>query len=248
MISSLKRMGVIAGRVLKQLRHDHRFVAISLVFPLVIIYFIKLVFDALASPFFDISVYVIPYAAFIVHFITFILTAIVLVRERTAGTLARMFVSGYNQIEIIGGYLIAYSVLATAQSLMVLVELNLLFELGYEFKIMAEMYLVMWLLSILSMAIGMLVSNFARNEGQVFPFIPLVVLSVILSGIILPVDQLPEWSRILTYLTPLYYTNEVLQELIKGKALVDDIAMLLRLPAYGLTLLVMVTVTLREKD
>ncbi|MCK5054315.1 MAG: ABC transporter permease [Anaerolineales bacterium] len=248
MTPSIKRMGAITGRVLKQLRHDHRFVAISLVFPLAIIYFIKVVFDALASPFFDISVYVIPYAAFIVHFITFILTAIVLVRERTAGTLARMFVSGYNQIEIIGGYLIAYSVLATAQSLMVLLELNLLFELGYEFKIMAEMYLVMWLLSILSMAIGMLVSNFARNEGQVFPFIPLIVLSVILSGIILPVEQLPEWSRILSYLTPLYYTNEVLQELIKGKALVDDIAMLLRLPAYGLILLIMVTVTLREKD
>jgi len=248
MISSIKRMSVIAGRVLNQLRHDHRFVAISLVFPLAIIYFIKLVFDALASPFFNISVYVIPYAAFLVHFITFILTAIVLVRERAAGTRARKVVSRDNQIEIIGGYLIAYSVLATAQSLMVLLELNLLFELGYEFKIMAEMYLVMWLLSILSMAIGMLVSNFARNEGQVFPFIPLIVLSVILSGIILPVEQLPEWSRILSYLTPLYYTNEVLQELIKGKALTDDIAMLLRLPAYGLILLVMVTATLREKD
>lgn len=248
MTTTFLRLGAIAGRVLNQLRHDIRFVVVSLVFPLAIIYFIKLVFDALASPFFNISPYVIPYAAFIVHFITFILTAIVLVRERTAGTLARMFVSGYNQIEIIGGYLIAYTVLATAQSLIVLLELNLLFEFGYELKTMAEMYLVMWLLSVLSMAIGMLVSNFARNEGQVLPFIPLVVLSVILSGIILPIDQLPEWSQILCYLTPLYYANEVLQELIKGKALADDLTMLLRLPAYGLILLVMVTATLREKD
>ena len=248
MIPSIRRMGAVAGRVLNQLRHDHRFVAISLVFPLAIIYFIKVVFDALASPFFDISVYVIPYAAFIVHFITFILTAIVLVRERTAGTLARMFVSGYNQIEIIGGYLIAYTVLATAQTLIVLLELNLLFDLGFEFNTLAEMFVVIWLLSILSMAIGMLVSNFARNEGQVFPFIPLVVLSVILSGIILPVEQLPEWSQILSYLTPLYYANEVLQELIGGNALVDNVTMVLRLLLYGLFLLVMVTVTLREKD
>ena len=248
MIPSIRRMGAVAGRVLNQLRHDHRFVAISLVFPLAIIYFIKVVFDALASPFFDISVYVIPYAAFIVHFITFILTAIVLVRERTAGTLARMFVSGYNQIEIIGGYLIAYTVLATAQTLIVLLELNLLFDLGFEFNTLAEMFVVIWLLSILSMAIGMLVSNFARNEGQVFPFIPLVVLSVILSGIILPVEQLPEWSQIISYLTPLYYANEVLQELIDGNALVDNVTMVVRLLLYGLFLLVMVTVTLREKD
>lgn len=248
MSAALRRTRAVAGRVLNQLRHDHRFVAISLIFPLAIIYFIKVVIDALASPFFDVSVYVVPYAAFIVHFITFILTAIVLVRERTAGTLARMFVSGYRQVEIIGGYLIAYSVLATAQSLIVLIELNLLFNLGYGLQILAEMYLVMWLLSLLSMAIGMLVSNFARNEGQVFPFIPLVVLSVILSGIILPVSKLPQWSQFLSYLTPLYYANEVLQQLIKGKTLADDLGMLLRLPVYGLGLLAMVIVTLREKD
>ncbi len=52
MTPSIKRLCAIAGRVLKQLRHDHRFVAISIVFPLVIIYFIKVVFDGLASPFF----------------------------------------------------------------------------------------------------------------------------------------------------------------------------------------------------
>ena len=245
---SINRLAAIAGRVLNQLRHDHRFVAISIIFPLAIIYFINVLIEALASPFFDVSIYAIPYAAFIVHFITFVLTAIVLVRERTAGTLTRMFVSGYNQIEIIGGYLLAYTVLATAQSLMVLVELNLLFNLGYSLQTMLEIYLVMWLLSILSMAIGMLVSNFARNEGQVFPFIPLVVLSVILSGIILPIEALPEWAQFFSYLTPLYYANEVLQELIKGQSLLDDILMLLRLPAYGFLLLAMVTVTLREKD
>ncbi len=245
---SIRRLMAISGRVLKQLRHDHRFIAISILFPLAIIYFIKVVIDALASPFFDVTVYAIPYAAFIVHFITFILTAIVLVRERTAGTLARMFISGYKQIEIIGGYLLAYTVLATAQSLMVLIELNILFDLGYSFAIMAQMYLVIWFLSVLSMAIGMLVSNFARNEGQVFPFIPLVVLSVILSGIIIPIDKLPNWSQFLSYLTPLYYANEVLQELIKGETLLDHLLPLLRLPLYGFICLAMVTITLREKD
>jgi len=245
---SIRRLMAISGRVLKQLRHDHRFIAISILFPLAIIYFIKVVIDALASPFFDVTVYAIPYAAFIVHFITFILTAIVLVRERTAGTLARMFISGYKQIEIIGGYLLAYTVLATAQSLMVLIELNILFDLGYSFAIMAQMYLVIWFLSVLSMAIGMLVSNFARNEGQVFPFIPLVVLSVILSGIIIPIEKLPNWSQFLSYLTPLYYANEVLQELIKGETLLDHLLPLLRLPLYGFICLAMVTITLREKD
>ena len=214
----------------------------------IIIYFIKVVFDVLASPLFNISVYVVPYAAFIVHFITFILTAIVLVRERTAGTMTQMFVSGYNQIEIIIGYLLAYTVLATAQSLLVLLELNWLFDLGFSAAQLASMYLVMWLLAVISMAIGMLVSNFARNEGQVFPFIPLVILSVILSGIIVPVEKLPDWAQILGYLTPLYYANEVLQELIRGGTLLDNWLMLIILPIYGLVVVGMATVSLRERD
>jgi ABC-2 type transport system permease protein len=242
------RIGSVTGRVLVQLRRDHRFVAISLIFPLVIIYFIKVIFDVLASPGFSISTYVIPYAAFIVHFITFILTAIVLVRERTAGTLPRMFISGYHQFEIISGYLLAYTVLATAQSLLVLVELNLIFELGYAVDQLASMFLVMWLLAVISMAIGMLVSNFARNEGQVFPFIPLVILSVILSGIIIPVERLPEWAQVLSYLTPLYYANEVLQVLIDGGLLFDDWLMLFALPIYGLAVVSIAATTLRELD
>jgi ABC-2 type transport system permease protein len=248
MTGTLKRIGVVTNRVLNQLRRDHRFVGISVIFPLIIFYFIKVVFDVLASPAFNISVYVVPYAAFIVHFITFIMTAIVLVRERTAGTLVRMFVSGYNQIEIVSGYLLAYSVLATIQSLLVLIELNGIFELGYDIGQLGSIYLIMWILAIISMAIGMLVSNIARNEGQVFPFIPLVLLSVILSGILLPIERLPEWVQALSYLTPLYYVNEVLQNLIGGGGLFDNWAKLLSLLVYGLIIVTFATVSLRESD
>lgn len=194
------------------------------------------------------SIYVVPYGAFIVHFVTFILTAIVVVRERTAGTLARMFVNGYAQIEIVAGYLLAYTVLATVQSLLVLVEMNWLFALEFDLVELGSFYLVFWLLAVISMALGIFISNFARNEGQVVPFIPLVVLSVILSGILLPVDQLPEWSQFLSWLTPLFYANEVIQNLISGGALSDDWLALLRLPLYGLVVLFIAMLTLREVD
>lgn len=248
MTTIINRTAAVANRALQQLRRDHRFLGISIMFPLIIIYFIKVTFDVLASPFFDISIYVIPYGAFIVHFVTFILTAIVLVRERTAGTLARMFVNGYSQIEIIGGYLLAYSVLATIQSLLVLIEMNWLFELGFDLGELASFYLVMWLLAVISMALGIFVSNFARNEGQVFPFIPLVLLSIILSGILLPIDQLPEWAQTLSWLTPLFYANEVLQNLIAGGLLSDDWFALVRIPIYGAAVLSIAMLTLREID
>ena len=248
MSATLGRIGAMAGRVLAQLRHDRRQIGLSLVFPLIIIYFVKVLLDALAGPFFDPSVYVIPYGAFLVHFITFLVTAIVLVGERTQGTLDRMFISGYRRLEIISGYLLAYTVLSTLQSLLILIELNWLFSLEYSLAQFAAIYLIMWLLAVISMILGLLVSNFCRTVGQVLPFFPLILISMIVSGVIIPFDQLPDWTHVLSYISPLFYANEVLQELIKGSNLLDNWVMLVSLPVYGVILLLLSTLTLRELD
>ncbi len=248
MAGSLNRILAMTGRVLNQLQRDRRQIALSLIFPLVIIYFIKILFDALANPFFDASRYVVPYGGFLVHFITFLVTAIVLVAERTQGTLDRMFVSGYSRLEIISGYLIAYSVLATLQSLLILLELSWLFSLVYSFGQFASIYLIMWLLATISLILGLLVSNFCRTVGQVLPFFPLILISMIVSGVLIPFEQLPGWVQVLSYLSPLFYANEVLQVLIVGGGLFEKWAMLASLPAYGLILLAAAMLTLRELD
>jgi ABC-2 type transport system permease protein len=247
---SLHRAAAVAQRVLRQLRHDRRFLGLSLVSPLVIIYLLKVMFDSVATPFFDPTEFIVAYGAFIVHFLTYVLTTIVLVRERTANTLSRMFINGYGRAEVIAGYLLGYTLLATVQSLLVLVELRYLFELDYSLAQFAGIYLVMWLLALISMALGIFISNFARNEGQVFPFIPLVILpSIFLSGILISVDKLAEWAQWLSRLTPLYYANEMLLTLIKpGGALSDNWSALAGLVVYGTAVLLLANLTLRELD
>jgi ABC-2 type transport system permease protein len=249
MIATLQRTGAVAQRVLRQLRHDRRFLALSLMMPVAIVYVLFIFFDSLSSSPINATPFVVPFAAFEIHFITFILTAIVLVRERASETLSRMLVNGYRRTEIILGYLAAYTVLATVQSLIVLVEITWLFELDYSFEALASMYLAIWLLAVISMALGILVSNFARTEGQVIPFIPLVLLpSIFLSGIVLPIEALPEWTQRLSLLTPLYYANEVLGPLVRGESLADHLSTLAALPLYGLVVLFIARYTLRHAD
>lgn len=247
---TLRHTGAVATRALRQLAHDPRFVALTLIAPMVIIYFLKLFFDTLESPMFKPTQFIVPVGTFVVHFMTYILCSIVLVRERTAETLARMFINGYRQVEIIAGYLLAYSLLATLQSLLVLTELSLLFDLGYSIGTLLSIYLVIWLLAIISIALGIFVSNFARNEGQVLPFIPLVaLLSVFLSGLLIPIDKLPEWAQWLSHAIPLYYANQVVQHLIKPNgALGDDWGAFAGLPIFGIVVLFLATLTLREQD
>jgi ABC-2 type transport system permease protein len=249
MAIALTRTTAVARRALRQLIRDRRFLALSLVAPLLIIYLLKVFFDSATSPFFKPTEFIVPMGAFIVHFITYILCAIVLVRERTAQTLARMFINGYQKGEIIGGYVIAYTTLATLQSLLVLIELRLLFELDYDLATLACFYLVVWLLAVISMALGIFISNFARNEGQVFPFIPLVILpSVFLSGLIVSVEKLPEWAQWLGLVTPLYYGNKAIQSLLAGGVSNLDWANLAALPLYGAIVLTLATLTLSERD
>ena len=240
----------VARRALSQLRHDHRFLALSLAVPVAVIYVLKVFFDSAESPVFNPRGFVVPVGVFLVHFLTYVLCTIVLVRERTAQTLARMFVSGYRRWEIVGGYLLAYTTLATAQSLLVLAELNWLFDLQFDAGRFASMYLVIWLLAVISMALGILVSNFARNEGQVFPFIPAVILpSIFLSGIVVAVERLPGWAQALSRLTPVYYANRMAQTLLApGGTLADDVASAIALPLYGVAVLALATLTLRELD
>ncbi len=154
----------VAARVLRQLRHDRRFLILSIVAPLLVLYITKAALNSFNVPFINVSNFVIPIGAFVVHFATYVLCAIVLVRERTAQTLARMFVSGYTRGEIIGGYMLAYSCLATLQCLLVLGELYFLFHLSYPAPVLLSIYLVIWLLAVISISLGIFVSNFARTE------------------------------------------------------------------------------------
>src|SRR5687767_7226781 len=112
---------IIAKRVLNQLKGDKRFLGLSIAAPLIIIYFLKLLFDTFPE-FIDVTSYTIPISAFIVHFLSFVLCAILLVQERTRGTLERMIISGFRKTSIIGGYTLGYFGLATVQAVAVLLE------------------------------------------------------------------------------------------------------------------------------
>jgi ABC-2 type transport system permease protein len=245
----MKRTLVVARRVVRQLLHNPRFLALSIFAPLVIVYLFKLFFDTMPEGF-DTARYAVPIAAFFVHFLAFILCAIVLVQERTAGTMERMFINGFRRTEIIGGYVLGYLGLGTFQAVVVLTEVVWLFELDYEWETLLTLFVVVWLLAIASVMLGIFVSTFARHEGQVFPFVPMIIVpSVFLSGMLVDVDELPEWAEWLGHAFPLFYANEVIQEVIEpGGALEDVWGNLVVLVVYSLALLLLASLTLREVE
>jgi ABC-2 type transport system permease protein len=240
---------IVARRALRQLLHDRRLLVLSIVAPLIIVYFLKLFFDTMPTGF-PVARYAVPVAAFLVHFLSFLLCALVLVQERTGGTLERMFINGFRREEVIGGYVLGYLGLATLQALVALVEVLVLFDLHYSTSVILDLVVVVWLLAVASVLLGIFVSTFARNEGQVFPFIPMIILpSVFLSGLLVDVTRLPGWAQVLGHLLPLFYANNVIQEVIRPTGeLRNQYGSLLVLCGFSVALLILASRTLREAE
>ncbi|MFI5172003.1 MAG: ABC transporter permease [Chitinophagales bacterium] len=245
----MKHTLIIAQRVLQQLRGDKRFLALSIIAPLIIIYFLKLLFDTF-PPYVDVKSYTIPLSAFIVHFLSFILCAILLVQERTRGTLERMMISGFSKMSIIGGYTLGYFGLATLQAIAVLFESLWLFNLDYDPATIFLLFIVIWLLAIVSVLLGIFISTFAKHEGHVFPFIPLIILpSVFLTGLIISPNELPLWAEIIGKCLPLHYAVNIIHEIIKPEyAIADTLVDFGFLVGYIFILLILASFTLKETE
>ena len=239
----------IAQRVLSQLKGDRRFLILSLIAPLIVIYFLKLLFDTF-PPFVDVKSYTIPISAFIVHFLSFILCAILLVQERTRGTLERMMISGFSKTSIIGGYTLGYFGLATIQAITALAESIWLFNLNYDAKTVVLMFMVIWLLAIVSVMLGIFISTFAKHEGHVIPFVPLIILpSVFLTGLIIEPTGLPTWAAIIGKCLPLNYAVNIIHEIIKPEyKIADTLVDFGILTGYIFVLLALASFTLKETE
>jgi ABC-2 type transport system permease protein len=259
---------IIAKRVLSQLRGDKRFLGLSIAGPIVIIFLLKVLFDSLEkdvptiptipgmpaamsnAPLVSTQEFILPASAFVIHFLCFVICAILLVQERTRGTLERMLISGVRKTSIIGGYTLGYFGLATLQSIIVVGEVIWLFSPDLDTTSVVLLFCVIWLLAIVSVMLGIFISTFARHEGHVFPFIPLLILpSVLLTGVIVDPDKMPRWAELIGQLFPLRYANNIIGIISKpGYGLMDVLPDFGILLGYAVVLWLLASRTMKETE
>ncbi|MFB6140106.1 MAG: ABC transporter permease [Halosimplex sp.] len=179
----------VAGRILRTLRGDRRTLALVAVVPVFITYLLSEVFPR-PGPVAPILL------AVFVFFLTYMLTAIGFLRERTAGTLERVLVAPVSRGGVVLGYVLGYGVLATVQALALLGAAVYFMDVSFANGI--GLFLVVELLgAFTALGVGISLSLFAENEFQAIQFIPVVISpQVLLGGTFRPVEELPaylEW-------------------------------------------------------
>lgn len=205
-------------RVLQQLSHDPRTVALLFVVPCVLLWLLSWMYGD--SPMFNVVgsslLGIFPFI------MMFLVTSITTLRERSSGTLERILALPIAKLDIVLGYALAFGGLATLQSLLVstlAVRVFGLEVLGPEWF----MVVVALVDAILGMALGLFVSAFARTEFQAVQFMPAFVLpQFLLCGLLLPVDQLPGALQAVANVLPLTYAVDAMQHVAREVSLSAD--------------------------
>lgn len=170
---------------------------------------------------------------FIVFFFTFILSGISFLKERTSGTLERAFAQPIGRSDLVGGYMLGFGAIAAVQTALVL-----LFVVGVYHAPNAAGFLpalvVSVSLALVSLALGLFLSAFARSEFQMLQFIPIVIVPQILFAGIFNLRSGPAWIRVLSVFFPLTYGGNALRDLmIRGRSFASILPDLAALWAFG---------------
>ena len=204
----------VTGRVLTQVRRDHRTLAMLLVVPCVLMSLLWWMFEELPGDLFDrFGPGLLSMFPFIVMFVV---TSVTTLRERSSGTLERLLAMPMGKVDFLLGYALAFGLLAAVQSaLAVGVSVGLL---GLDVAGSVWLLGVVAILdAVLGAALGLFVSAFATTEFQAVQFMPLFVLpQVLLCGLFVPRSSMPDVLEAISSVLPLSYAVDAMPGLVSG--------------------------------
>lgn len=179
------------------------------------------------------------FLGFFGYFFVYILTGISFLRERVGGTLERLLATPVTRGEIVLGYSLGFSAFAAIQVLLlsafilnsfVTPEIGPIpaFTIGLGVNSAGSAWIALLmalLLSVGAVNLGIFLSTFARTELQIMQFIPLVIVPQgLLSGLVWPVERLPDVLQAIAHILPLTYAVEGLREvMLKGADLSSSV-------------------------
>lgn len=177
--------------------------------------------------------------------VTFMLSIISFVHERSASTLDRLLSTPVTEGEIVAGYAMAFGLVGLIQSVVIITTAVLLFQITIQGNILLVL-LVVFVFGVGTQGLGFLLSSLAKNEFQAIQFLPLILFpSILLSGVFWPIEAVPALIRPVSSFVPLTYAVDALRSvMIRGwgvgniwpdlAVLIGFAAVMLALSAYGL--------------
>ncbi|MDQ7904567.1 ABC transporter permease [Phytohabitans sp. ZYX-F-186] len=206
---SARILGATIVRILRQLLHDRRTVAMLIVVPALLLALLYFMYDDQPMVFDRIALVMLGVFPFV---IMFLVTSIAMLRERTSGTLERLLTTPLGKLDLLFGYGIAFGLAAAVQASVAAALAYWLFDLDTAGST-GLVILIAVVNAVLGVALGLFCSAFARTEFQAVQFMPVVAVpQILLCGLFVSRDQMAGWLEAISDVLPLSYAVEALQE------------------------------------
>jgi ABC-2 type transport system permease protein len=212
---NIRILAATVGRILRQLRHDRRTVALLLLAPPLLLTVLYYMFDdqpalpGRPSVFDRVALVMLGLSPFV---IMFLVTSVAMLRERASGMLERLLTTPIGKLDLLFGYGMAFGLVAAVQALIAAGVAYWLLDL----ETAGSAWLVVGIAvvdAVLGVALGLLCSAFARTEFQAVQFMPVVVIpQFLLCGLFVPREQMAGWLQAISDVLPMSYAVEALQE------------------------------------
>lgn len=233
-----------AGRVLRQLSHDRRSIALMLLAPSLLVGLFAWLFSDQDGVF---DIYGPPILALFPFIIMFLITSITTLRERRSGTLERLMTTPLGKADFILGYALAFGLMAMLQAIVTVSFAVWVCGLDTDGPVW-QLGLVAVTDAVLGMALGLLASAFARTEFQAVQFMPLIVFpQILLGGLFMPREDMPEALYAISKVLPLSYAIDAINAVTAGDEGWDVYGPLLVVAGFLVGSLVLASLTLRRR-
>ena len=156
--------------------------------------------------------YVPAVLAMILMVMTMLLSAMGVVREKEIGTMEQLIVTPIRPWQLLVGKLLPFALIGVFQ--MCLATAATVFGFGVPLRGSFLLLLGLTTLFILStLGLGLLVSTLVQNQQQAMmgAVFAAMVPMIYLSGLIFPIDNMPQTIQLVTYLIPLRYYAEIIR-------------------------------------
>ena len=184
----------------------------------------------------------------VLTFITMLMTALAIVREREWGTIEQLVVTPIRSLELVVGKVIPYVVVSFWDLLEILVIGVWWFEVPVRGSVpllleLSALYLVT------SLALGLLISTVANTQQEAMFLTYFIMLpSIFLSGFFFPVDAMPRALQLISNLVPLKYVLIIVRGVIlKGVGIPELQDSVIAVTVFGLVLLLVAAMRFRKQ-
>lgn len=142
---------------------------------------------------------------------TMMLTSLAVVREREMGTLEQIIVTPIKPLELVIGKIVPFAMIGYVNVIMIVVAATVWFGVPIKGSLLLLFALTTVFLST-SLGTGVFVSTVSKTQQQAMMVSFFIMQpSILLSGFMFPIDNMPKLIQCLTYIIPLRYFLDIIR-------------------------------------